>query len=623
MRKLARRMMGAGIGLLSLGLVACSSGGVSDQKQTAENGKSEKPELVFWELPYGPADTYGPALQKILDKYNSEDHSATVRLQMLSWSGFMEQYQTSIAAGSPPDITSSISYRIANWAEAGEVLDLSSVVEKWKQEDDEILKDFLPGTLDIGKKNGKYYAFPYVTNATTIYYRTDILEDELGFTDLDKPVSWEKLFEMCEAVKNKYNGDVIPFSFCTLDQNSSNAMINVFFSNGTSWVNEEGNKGAFDDPKALESMGFFKTMMENGYFPEGMVTYNQADLEKLYQSGKVAMVWNAPASHVTSDKELMGKTKMMGPVYGPSADEPRYVMRTGGIMGFAQTKHPEETKEFLEWFVKNNMGIYMSFTNKSLMRSDQTNFIYLENYIRLYQDKEFLGSLAFTFVYTTLVVFISYIAGLVLALALNREMKGRAIFRTIFLLPWVIPSVVAMTNWSWLLNDQFGFINAFLKKLHIIEKPILFLADYKYIRMTVILISVWKAMPFIMVSLLAGLQSVPKELYEAAGMDGAGFMAKLKNITLPLIWPVSFISVTLNFIWTINNFENIWLLTGGGPNGHTFTLPIYSYYTAFYRQKLSYAAAIATMLIICMLLVGGVYFMIKQKSRDMEGGLKS
>ena len=347
MKKLVRRMIGVGIGLLSLSLVACQGAGTTEQKETTGSEKSEKPELVFWELPYGPA------LQKILDQYNSEDHSATVRLQMLSWSGFMEQYQTSIAAGSPPDITSSISYRIANWAEAGEVLDLTDIVENWKQDGDEILDDFLPGTLEIGMNDGKYYALPYVTNATTVYYRTDILEDEL-----DKPVSWDKLFEMCEAVKNKYNGDVIPFSFCTLDQNSSNAMINVLFSNGTSWVNREGNGGAFDDPKALESMEFFKKMKDNGYFPEGMVTYNQADLEKLYQSGKVAMVWNAPASHVASDKELMEKTKMMGPVYGPSADKPRYVMRTGGVIGFAQTKYPEETKEFIEWFVKNNLGIF-------------------------------------------------------------------------------------------------------------------------------------------------------------------------------------------------------------------------------------------------------------------------
>lgn len=249
-------------------------------------------------------------------------------------------------------------------------------------------------------------------------------------------------------------------------------------------------------------------------------------------------------------------------------------------------------------------GIGMSFTNQTLMRNQEVRFVFLDNYVKLFQDKEFLGSLAFTLIYTTLVVLISYMAGLALALVLNRDIRGRAIFRTIFLLPWVIPSVVAMTNWSWLLNDQFGLINSVLKSLGIIDKSILFLADYKFIRITVILVSVWKSMPFMMISLLAGLQSVSKELYEAASIDGAGFFRTLWSITLPLIRPVSFITVTLSFIWTINNFENIWLLTGGGPNGHTFTLPILSYYTAFFRQNLSYSSTIATTLIVCMLVLG-------------------
>ena len=257
-------------------------------------------------------------------------------------------------------------------------------------------------------------------------------------------------------------------------------------------------------------------------------------------------------------------------------------------------------------------GIGMSFTDKNLMRPEDTEFVFFDNYIRLFQDSEFMGSLAFTLTYTILVVVISYAAGLALALMLNRKIRGRAIFRTIFLLPWVIPSVVAMTNWSWLLNDQFGFLNTFLEKINVIEKPILFLADYDLIRPVVTLISVWKAMPFMMITMLAGLQSVPQDLYEAASIDGAGFFRKLRSITLPLIWPVSLISLVLNFIWTINNFENIWLLTGGGPNGFTFTMPILSYYTAFYRSNLSYAATIATMLIVCMLLVGAGYALVKK-----------
>lgn len=358
MKSRMKRLLSAGLSLtLCLSLAACGGSAGKEETKSEETAK-EKPELVFWELPYGPADMYPPALQKVLDEYNAGDHSATVRLQMLSWNGFSEQFQTALAAGSPPDITTTISYTITNWLEAGELLDLTDIVEKWEEESDPILDDFLPGTMGLGKRDDKYYALPRMTSGTTVYYRSDILEDELGFTDLDQPVTWDKLFEMCEAVKNKYNGEVIPFSFCTLDQNSSNAMINVLFSNGASWINEEGTGAALDTPEALESMEFFKTMKDNEYFPEGMVTYSQADLEKLYQSGNIAMVWNAPVSHVAGNEELKAKTKLMGPIVGPSADDPRYVMRVSGIVGFEKTKYPEETKEFIEWFTKNNLDVF-------------------------------------------------------------------------------------------------------------------------------------------------------------------------------------------------------------------------------------------------------------------------
>lgn len=358
MKSRMKRLLSAGLSLtLCLCLAACGGSAGKEETKSEETAK-EKPELVFWELPYGPADMYPPALQKVLDEYNAGDHSATVRLQMLSWNGFSEQFQTALAAGSPPDITTTISYTITNWLEAGELLDLTDIVEKWEEESDPILDDFLPGTMGLGKRDDKYYALPRMTSGTTVYYRSDILEDELGFTDLDQPVTWDKLFEMCEAVKNKYNGEVIPFSFCTLDQNSSNAMINVLFSNGASWINEEGTGAALDTPEALESMEFFKTMKDNEYFPEGMVTYSQADLEKLYQSGNIAMVWNAPVSHVAGNEELKAKTKLMGPIVGPSAEDPRYVMRVSGIVGFEKTKYPEETKEFIEWFTKNNLDVF-------------------------------------------------------------------------------------------------------------------------------------------------------------------------------------------------------------------------------------------------------------------------
>ena len=238
-------------------------------------------------------------------------------------------------------------------------------------------------------------------------------------------------------------------------------------------------------------------------------------------------------------------------------------------------------------------GIYMSMTNKNLLRPGRNDFIFLDNFIKLAQDQECLGSLGFTFVDPFSVVAVSYVVGLTLALLLNRKIRFGALFRTIFLLPWVIPAVVAVINWTW----------------------VLILGDYSLVRFTVILVSVWKQMPFMMITLLAGLQSVPAELYEAAEMDGAGFRHTLTGITLPLIKPISFISTILTFLWTFNTFENIWLLTGGGPNGYTYTLPILSYYTAFLRQNISYASAIAVVMILVLLLISLVYFRVQFREK--------
>lgn len=247
-------------------------------------------------------------------------------------------------------------------------------------------------------------------------------------------------------------------------------------------------------------------------------------------------------------------------------------------------------------------SLYMSFTNERLL-SGNAKFVGLDNYIRLFSDSEFWGSVGFTFIYSFSVVAIAYVSGLALALVLNRKIRFKGIIRAAFLLPWVIPPVIAVTNLKWILHDQVGIINTTLQAWGIIQKPILFLAQYGLIRPTVILASAWKQLPFMMITLLAGLQSVPPELYESASIDGAGFWRKLFSITLPVIRPLTFINTTLSFVWTINSFEMIWLMTGGGPNGHTFTVPVLSYYTAFFRNNLSYAATIATSMLVVLLLL--------------------
>jgi multiple sugar transport system permease protein len=204
--------------------------------------------------------------------------------------------------------------------------------------------------------------------------------------------------------------------------------------------------------------------------------------------------------------------------------------------------------------------------------------------------------------------------GMCFALLLNRPIKFRGFFRAMILIPWIIPPIVAATNWTWLLNDQLGFINLILRQWGFIDRPILFLADPVIARITVCFTGAWKSFPFMTIVLLSGMQGISGELYESASIDGAGFFRSFLHITVPMLKPVTMISTVLMFIWTFNNFENIYLLTKGGPANATFVLPILSYYIAFFRSQLGYASAISTLMLVILLALALLYMRLLQQS---------
>jgi multiple sugar transport system permease protein len=261
-------------------------------------------------------------------------------------------------------------------------------------------------------------------------------------------------------------------------------------------------------------------------------------------------------------------------------------------------------------------GITLGFMSYSIRRARMAKFNGIDNFIRILTvDSEFYSTLLFSFGYAFAVVAISYVLGMCFSLLLNRNIKFRGFFRAMILIPWIIPPVVAATNWTWLLNDQLGFINLILRKWGFIDRPILFLADPVLARLTVCFTGAWKSFPFITIVLLSGMQGIPDELYESASIDGAGFFRSFRYITIPMLKNVTIISTVLMFIWTFNNFENIYLLTKGGPANATFVLPILSYYTAFFRSQLGYASAISALMLIVLLLLALVYMRILRTSK--------
>lgn len=270
-------------------------------------------------------------------------------------------------------------------------------------------------------------------------------------------------------------------------------------------------------------------------------------------------------------------------------------------------------------------GFVLSFTDKNYTKPKSGKFIGLDNFAAIFSDQEFWGIMGFTILYTISVVLISYLLGLVLAMLLNRDIKGRGIYRTLALAPWVIPTVVATQCWRWILNDQFGIINKALLSMKVIDSPILFLSEPQWAKITVILAGIWKTYPFMMVVLLAGLQSIGTEMYEPAYMDGANSVQVFRYITLPMLKPVSVMGIAMQLLWTFNSlsYDNIYLLTQGGPSNSTYVVSILSYYTAIYRGKIGYASAISTLMMVFIAIIVLGYSCMKitaawVKSKQLE-----
>lgn len=259
-------------------------------------------------------------------------------------------------------------------------------------------------------------------------------------------------------------------------------------------------------------------------------------------------------------------------------------------------------------------GVAMSFTNRRLLNDRPTRFIGLDNFVKIFTDDPgFWQVFIFTLIYTVCVVALSYGMGLGIALLMNMKIKCRGMFRILLLIPWIIPAVVAGASWKWALNDQTGIINLILKDLHIVSKSVPFLADPFIAKIAVIFIGAWKNYPYMALSLLAGLQNVPEDTKEAARIDGAGTFQTFFRVILPQIRPVTLVCTTLMFIWTFNNFDNIYLLTMGGPDNATQVLSVLSYNSAFYKMNMGYASAVSSVMLVFMMLMSILYMKLVLK----------
>lgn len=255
-------------------------------------------------------------------------------------------------------------------------------------------------------------------------------------------------------------------------------------------------------------------------------------------------------------------------------------------------------------------GLFYSFQNGSLLAPG--TFVGLQNYLSTFVDPEFLYSLGFSAIFAIFSVVGSYLLGLGLALLLVKNFPFRGLFRVLLIIPWILSSIVTIVSWRWLIQDQHGTVNMVLGWFHL--GPIFFLSDARWAVVSVIVIKIWRSFPFMMISLIAALQTIDVNLYEAARIDGADRWASFRNVTFPGIWNISIILWILMTIWSVNDFETPWLLTQGGPSNATESLMILAFKDTFARNMVGNGSAVAFISLIILMVLAIV--MMRFRSRD-------
>jgi multiple sugar transport system permease protein len=248
-------------------------------------------------------------------------------------------------------------------------------------------------------------------------------------------------------------------------------------------------------------------------------------------------------------------------------------------------------------------GGYISLFNTNLL--NKWEFVGLDYYLQALKDPEFLHKIGLTFKFTALVVIGNLIIGTLLAIILNMKLPGRLFFRAILILPWLFPEVVVALLWKWLFNPLYGLFNHILIGLNIINKPIAWLDMPEFALTGVVIACIWKGYPLVMILVLAGLQSISKDLFEAAEIDGANKWQVFRNITLPGLMPVLVVTIILETVWWFKHFTIVWLLTAGGPVDATSVISIDIYNTAF--QDFRFGRAAATAVIVFLICLGISY----------------
>ncbi|HAD81093.1 TPA: ABC transporter permease [Candidatus Edwardsbacteria bacterium] len=229
------------------------------------------------------------------------------------------------------------------------------------------------------------------------------------------------------------------------------------------------------------------------------------------------------------------------------------------------------------------------------------DFVGLSNYISLLGDQRFMASVFRTLLFVSVTLTLEIAVGFGLAVMMHSLVRGRGMLRAVVMIPWAVPTVIAAMIWGWMFNDRLGLANRLLGMAGLIPGPLVWLADPALTWTVIVMAEVWKTAPFAALIILAGLQMIPIELYQAAEVDGAGAFQKFRLITLPLLWPTILLALLFRTIDALRVFDLIMVMTGGGPAGSTEVLSLYNYKTLFSHLDFGYGSALSMALFLLVM----------------------
>jgi len=619
----------------------------------------------------GPEDV-GGAWGEVIRRFQARNPAIRIHYISGPWSTDERQnmYIRSFLSGDPIELVYMDVIWTAKFAEAGWLMPLDEWYTSRMQE------AFLPGAVEAGKYRGKSYRVPVRGDVGMLYYRKDLVPQP--------PRTWKEFERICRRHPRSPGQSCIVFQGMQYEGLVCD-FLEYLWGAGGEVIDAEGNV-VLDSPQAREALRFMRRLIDEGWAPKAVLTYQEQHSLSAFAEGKAIFMRNWPYAWTILNRPgspLRGRVGIvpfihkegyesagtlggwgLGIAHGIEDPEAawRFIafatsleaqrilhLRRGAVPArkalFADPEILRTSPHYKDLYaivmrarprpvhpdyprISDTLQKHVSAVLAGVETPDEAVTIMARSiegtvrgeqeglFKRLGIDYDLRRTVRNTAVFTGISVPIEFLLGLLIALLVHARFRGRALVRLAVLIPWALPTAVMAMSWQWMFNNPFGVINDLLVKAGILSAPLDWLASPGGGMFAAVAADVWKTTPFVVIILLAGLQSIPRELAESIAIDGAGAIERFFNLTFPLLLPFVRVALIFRIIHAAGIFDLIWVLTKGGPADSTRTLGIYIYDVAFRYDEIGYAIFLTVLFLLT--LIGASFVIVRLTSLGYE-----